>query len=481
MRWSEASLALVALIAQTPPAADSSALQQIRREGLERSQVVRAFDQFVTVAGPRLTGSPSHKAAADWARGTLASWGLSNARLEPWPFGRGWVLDQQVIEMIEPRYMPLIGYAEAWSASTAKVLEAKPLSIAGKTPAEIAAMAGSLRGAIVMTQPIQTEFVRADRPQPSASDTPVRIGAPPMPRRGGTAADARALNQALHDAGAAMLLRPSAGEHGTVFVLGTDRGENAMPSMVLAAEHYNVVARMVEQGMNVKLRVGITARYLTADPNSYNVVAELPGVDPVLRDEIVLLGGHLDSWHTGTGASDNADGAAAVMEALRILKATGLQPRRTIRVALWSGEEEGLLGSKAYVAQHLAGDAHQADRERLSVYFNIDPGTGPIYGWYSEDSPAAKALFDAWLAPLRDLDGRKNVIAGITNTDHLSFKAVGVPGFTPIQDYATYDVRTHHTNVDTYERVREEDLKQNAISLAWFAYRAAMMNERFPR
>ena len=481
MRLSEASLALVALIVQTPSAGDSSALQQIRREGLERSQVMRAFDQFVTVAGPRLTGSPAHKAAADWARETLASWGLSNAHLEPWPFGRGWVLDQQVIEMIEPRYMPLIGYAEAWSASTPKVLEAKPLSIAGRTPAEISAMAGSLRGAIVLTQPIQTEFVRADRPQPSASDTPVRIGAPPMPRRGASAADARALNQALHDAGAAVMLRPSAGEHGTVFVLGTDRGENAMPSMVLAAEHYNLIARMVERGMNVKLRVGITARYLTTDANSYNVVAELPGTDPVLRDEIVLLGGHLDSWHTGTGASDNADGAAAVMEALRILKATGLQPRRTIRVALWSGEEEGMLGSKAYVAQHLAGDAHQADRERLSVYFNIDPGTGPIYGWYSEDSPAAKALFDAWLAPLRDLDGRKNVIAGITNTDHLSFKAVGVPGFTPIQDYATYDVRTHHTNVDTYERVREEDLKQNAISLAWFAYRAAMMNERFPR
>jgi hypothetical protein len=302
-----------------------------------------------------------------------------------------------------------------------------------------------------------------------------------MPRRGASAADARALNQALHDAGAAVMLRPSAGEHGTVFVLGTDRGENAMPSMVLAAEHYNLIARMIERGLNVKLRVGITARYLTTDANSYNVVAELPGADPVLRDEIVLLGGHLDSWHTGTGASDNADGAAAVMEALRILKATGLQPRRTIRVALWSGEEEGMLGSKAYVAQHLTGDAHQPDRERLAVYFNIDPGTGPIYGWYSEDSPAAKALFDAWLAPLRDLDGRKNVIAGITNTDHLSFKAVGVPAFTPIQDYTTYDVRTHHTNVDTSERGREEDLKQNAVSLAWFAYSAAMMSERFPR
>jgi Zn-dependent M28 family amino/carboxypeptidase len=169
------------------------------------------------------------------------------------------------------------------------------------------------------------------------------------------------------------------------------------------------------------------------------------------------------------------------MEALRILKAVGARPRRTIRAALWSGEEQNLLGSKAYVAQHLAGDANREAREHLSLYLNIDPGMGPVYGWYSEESPTAKSLFDAWLAPLKDLDGRRNVIAGITNTDHLSFKAVGVPGFTPIQDYVTYDVRTHHTNVDTYERVRAQDLKQNAVLLAWFAYNAAMMDDRFPR
>jgi len=297
-----------------------------------------------------------------------------------------------------------------------------------------------------------------------------------MPRTGATT-----LLQALRDAGAGVVLRASAGEHGTVFVLGSDRGANAQPSMVLAAEHYNMIARMVEKGLPVKLRVAIQSHYLTADTKSYNVVADLPGTDAALKNEVVLLGGHLDSWHTGTGASDNADGAAAVMEALRILKAVGARPRRTIRAALWSGEEQNLLGSKAYVAQHLAGDANQEAREHLSLYLNIDPGMGPIYGWYSEESPAAKSLFDAWLAPLKDLDGRRNVIAGITNTDHLSFKAVGIPGFTPIQDYVTYDVRTHHTNVDTYERVREQDLKQNAVSLAWFAYNAAMMNDRFPR
>ena len=282
VRFAGPALAVIALAAQAPPAADPAALQQIRREGLERSQVMRAFDQFVTVIGPRLTGSPAHKAAADWARQTLTSWGLSDARLEPWQFGRGWVLEGQVIEIVEPRYMPLIGYAEAWSASTPGIIEARPVSVAGKTAAEVAAMAGSLKGAIVLTQPVQNEFVRADRPQPSSSDAPVRIGAPPMPRSG-NAADARATAQALHDGGVGVVLRPSAGEHGTVFVLGTDRGENAVPSIVLAAEHYNMIARMLEQGVPVKLRVGVTARYLTADTNSYNVVAELPGSDPSLE------------------------------------------------------------------------------------------------------------------------------------------------------------------------------------------------------
>jgi len=456
--------------------AAARALADMRREALEQSHVMRPFDQFVTVIGPRLTGSPAHKAAAEWAKTTLTSWGLSESRLEPWEFGRGWVLDRQVIEMVEPRYLPLIGYAEAWSAPTNGELLGAPVSVAGRTAAEIAGMGATLKGAIVLTQPVQTAFVQEDRPQPSTSESPVRIGAPPMPRTG-----AANLFQPLHDAGAGVLLRASAGEHGTVFALGTDRGSTAMPTMVLAAEHYNMIARLVDRGEPVKLRVAIQSHYLTADRNSYNVIADLPGSDPVLKTDVVLLGGHLDSWHTGTGASDNADGAAAVMEAMRILKAAGIRPRRTIRAALWSGEEQGLLGSKAYVTQHLAGDSNNERREHLSVYFNIDPGMGPIYGWYSETSQEAKSLFDAWLAPLKDVGMRRNVIEGITNTDHLSFKAVGIPGFTPIQDYATYDVRTHHTNVDTYERVREQDLEQNALCLAWFAYNAAMMDDRFPR
>jgi hypothetical protein len=475
-------LACLVPVAAQQPLTEAQVFEQIRREGLDRSQVMVPFDQFVTVIGPRLTGTPEYKAAADWARETLTTWGLSGARLEAWEFGRGWVLDKQVIEMIEPRYMPLVGYAEAWSASTRGELVGTPVLTAGRSAAEVAAMKDRLSGAIVLSQPVQSAFVRADREQPTASEAAVRIGAPPMPRIGtASQEETRASAQALREANPGVVLRPSAGEHGTMFVLGRDAGENARPSVVLAAEHYNMIARMVEKGIPVKLRVNVQTRFLTNDTKGYNVIAELPGTDPALKDEIVMIGAHLDSWHSSTGATDNADGSAAAMEALRILTAIGARPRRTIRVALWGGEEEGLLGSKAYVAQHLAGDAHAATRDRHVLYLNLDPGMGPIYGWYMENSAAAKAVFDDWLKPLTALDARRNVLPGITNTDHLSFKAAAVPAFNPVQDYVDYDVRTHHTNVDTYERVREQDLKQNAVSLAWFAYRAATMDTRFPR
>jgi carboxypeptidase Q len=459
-----------------PPGSDDAVFDQIRREGLERSQVMTVFDQLVTVVGPRLSGTPAFKTAADWSRDTLTKWGLSDARLEPFEFGRGWILERQVIEMIEPRYMPLVGYAEAWSASTKGELVGTPIMAGGRTPEEVASMKDSLAGAIVLTQPVQAAFVRADRPQPTDSEQPVRIGAPPMPRSG-----APNITQALRAANPGVMLRPSAGEHGTMFVLGRDAGENARPSVIVAAEHYNMIARMVERGLPVKLRVNVQTRFVSDDTKSYNVIAQIPGSDPALKDEVVMIGAHLDSWHSATGATDNADGCAAAMEALRILKAIGVTPRRTIRVALWGAEEQGLLGSKAYVAQHLAGDANASAREKFALYLNLDPGMGPIYGWYMENNERAKAIFDEWLKPLTAHGARRNVLPGIGSTDHLSFKPVNVPAFNPVQDYVDYDVRTHHTNVDTYERVREQDLQQNAISLAWFAYKAAMMNGRIPQ
>ena len=465
--------------------AQEDVLARIRQEGTERSKVQALFATLTDQFGPRLAGSPVYKQSAEWARDRMREFGLSEPKLEPWPFGRGWVLDRLVIEMVEPRYMPLIGYAEAWSAPMKSELVAAPVFLGARTAAEVTAMKerGLLNGAIVMTGP-QTEFTREDRPQPTTSDAPVRIGQPPWVTPRQNQADARAIVQAVREAGAAVALKTSEGEHGTVFVLGRDQGENAAPTVVLAGEHYIMIARMVERGMPVKLRVNVQAHFVTDDPNSYNVVAEIPGTDPQLKSEVVMIGAHLDSWHTGTGASDNADGVAAVLEAMRIIKTLGLQPRRTIRVALWGGEEEGLLGSKAYATQHLAGDANKDARDKLFLYLNMDPAAGPIYGWYMQDSEPTKALFDKWLAPLqahKDLGVRRNVIAGVGNTDHLSFRAVGVPAFNPIQEYKDYDVRMHHTNVDLYERVREQDLKQNAVVMAWFAWQAATTAERVPR
>ena len=480
------SLFLAAVLALTAAhgggaSAQVDVLQQIRTEAQQKSQVMKFFDQLVTAIGPRLTGSPEYKAAADWSRDTLASFGMTDAKLEPFEFGRGWVLDKLVIEMVEPRYMPLNGYAEAWSASTKGEIVAAPVFVGQASAADVTAMKARLTGGIILSQPMVQSFVREDRVQPTTTDAAVRPGAPAMPRQPNpNQADARQITQLIRDAGAGVLIRTSAGEHGTVFVLGRDQKENAVPSVVLAAEHYNMVARMVTAGMPVKLRVNVQTRFLTDDTKSYNVLAEIPGTDPKLKEEVVLLGAHLDSWHTAPGATDNADGSAAAIEAMRILKAIGVKPRRTIRVALWGGEEEGLLGSRAHVRAHYAGDANAAARGKLAMYLNLDPGMGPIYGWYMENSAPARALFDKWLEPLKDLGMRRNVDPGITNTDHVSFREAGMPGFNPVQDYDTYDVRTHHTNVDTYERIREEDLKQNAIVLAWFVYNAAMTEERVP-
>ena len=460
---------------------DRSTIERIRQEGTDRSRAGVYFDHFVTVVGPRLTGSPAHKQAADWAREQLAAAGLSDPHLEPFTFGRGWELTGFTLEMTSPRYMPLIGYPEGWSAPTDGVLEGAPLFIGDKSGAEIEQLKPTLKNAIVLTQPMQTEFVREDRAQPSTAPEKVTIGAPPMPGTRRSPDDTRRITEALRESGAGVLLRPNAGEHGTMFVLGRDAGANAMPSVVLAAEHYNMIARMIAAGLPVTVRVKVGSRYLEADKNSYNVIADLPGTDPALKDEIVLVGGHLDSWHSAPGATDNADGAAVVMEAARILKAIGATPKRTIRFALWSGEEEGLLGSKAYVAQHLEGPAHATARDKFDVYFNIDPGAGPVYGFYLQGQDNVAGIFDAWLEPFRSMGARKNVLERIGNTDHLSFTALGLPGFNPIQDYVDYDVRTHHTNMDTPERVREADLRQAAIVFASFAWQAATRDAKIPR
>ena len=238
-----------------------------------------------------------------------------------------------------------------------------------------------------------------------------------------------------------------------------------------------MLVRLAQVKTPVQLQVQVTARF-EAGPDSHNVLAEIPGSDPMLRDEIVFIGAHLDSWHTASGATDNADGVAAVMEAMRILTTVGARPRRTIRVALWGGEEQGLLGARAYVTQHLGSEAA---RSRISIYLNDDPGTGKTYGFYMQENEAAKRIFDAWLEPLRELGMRRNVIEAIGSTDHVPFDEVGVPAFTAIKDFRNYDVRTRHTNADFADAVDVEDLKQSAVVLASIAWQAAMRDERIPR
>jgi carboxypeptidase Q len=481
------TLIVVALFAtaanarQTPEPVDLAVIAKIRDEGLNRSQVSAVFDMFVNVIGPRLTGSPAHARAAGFARETLAQWNLTNPRLEAWEFGRGWALDKLTIEMIEPRYTPLLGYAEAWSPSTPAELIVPVVYLGGKSTEEVQAAQAQVKGAAVLMQPIATRFINKDRVPPMSvpADAAGPAGAPASP----CAAGGRGSRGSGADVtqSAAVLIRLSCGEHGTVFVQSAARETpgDRLPKIVLAAEHYNMIARLVARNIPVKLRVNVRTQFFD-DRNSYNVLAEIPGVDPILKDQVVMLGGHLDSWHTATGATDNADGAAVVMEAFRILKTIGVQPKRTLRLALWSGEEQGLLGSQHWVTDHLVGDAHKAERDHLDVYFNIDPGKGPIYGWYLESNAAVRPIFDAWLAPFEDLGAVHNVPQGIGSTDHLSFIRAGVPGFNPVQDYVDYDVREHHTNVDTAERIDEKDLRQNAVVLASFIYHAAMRAGMIP-
>ena len=473
---------LLASAAGAQEPVDKATLARIRDEGLNRSQVAATFNQLTNVIGPRLTGSPAFKQAADWAESRLKAYGLKSVHQESWPFGRGWTLKHFVFEMTAPRYMPLVGYPEAWTPSTKGELSAAPVYIGDLADtAAVRALGPKLKGAIVLSTQPQDRFITSDRAEPSLTDSAVRIGAPaflnprgPLAVRGGA--------NVLNGAGVGVVLKPTQGRHGTMFVLGNrNTRDDAAPSVVVAAEQYNMIVNMVKSGVPVKLRVAVQANYETADTSGYNVIAEIPGNDPAIGSEVVLIGSHLDSWHSATGATDNADASASLIEAARILSALGVKPRRTIRFALWGGEEEGLLGARAYAKAHYAGDANAAARDKLSVYLNSDPGSGPIFGFYMEENAPAKAIFDAWLEPFKDLGARRNVIGKIGSTDHLAFIEAGVPGFNSLQDYVEYDQREHHTNMDFADRVLTADLQQNAIVMASFAWMAAQRDQKIPR
>jgi hypothetical protein len=455
---------------------DAAAVAAIIAEAQESSEAAELFYELTDRLGPRLSGSPAYDRAARWAVERFRTWGLAAARLEPFAFGRGWTLRAVTLEMIAPRYMPLIGYAEAWSPPTSRVLTGTPVYVGDSTAEEIDSLARRLKGAIVLAARPQVEFLSEDRPQPAADQNSVQTGNPPFPAPSSATPRAE-LFARLGAHGARVALLPSSTEHGTVRVQG-DRNtpSDGTPSVVLAAEQYNMLVRLVESGAPVELRIGVDAEYDEDGVDSYNVFAEVPGSDAIIGKEVVLVGAHLDSWHTATGATDNADGVATVMEAMRLLAALDAVPRRTIRAVLWGGEEQGLLGSRAWVERHREGELQQ-----IAVYINDDPGTGKTYGFYMEQSEAAKEIFDAWLEPLRDLGVRRNVIEGIGSTDHVPFVQQGVPAFTTIKDFRHYDVRTRHTNADFADAVDVEDLRQSAIVLAVVAWHAAMRDDAIRR
>jgi hypothetical protein len=478
--------ALTAIVAAAAmPAAqeriDPSIVARIRAEATDRSKVLEIYSYITDVTGSRPTGSLQHKQAADYLRAKLAEWGLSNARLEPFQFGRGWDLEKFTLELTAPRYFPMYGYPQSWTPSAKGVLSGVPIYLGDKSVEQITALGEKLRGAIILASPPQTVFDMRDRAQPADTDQLVRIGGPePLNVRQATApVPNNQMTPLLQKFGAGAILRPGTELHGTVTVGGSPQTrDDAIPTVMVVAEHYNMVVRMMQTGVTPQLRLELRTRYQESDLNSYNVLAELPGEDPKLGDQVVIVGAHLDSLHAATGATDNADGVVAVVEAMRILKAIGVRPRRTIRVALWSGEEVGFVGGRAYVQQHLTA---QAARDDVAVYLNNDPGGGATYGWYMANNAAARVIFDSWLEPLKELGMKRNVMDSNFTSEDGVFDGVGIPAFTTIMDYTNYDARTRHTNADFYEATSERDLQQSAIVMAAFAYQSAMRDEIIPR
>jgi len=457
---------------------DAEMTASIRSEELQHSAASALLYTLTDSIGPRLSGSPAYDKAARWAVERLREWGLTNPHLEAFKFGRAWTLEKLTTEMTAPRYMPLLAYADAWSPSTSGVVTGNPLYVGDSSAEEIDSLGSRLRNAIVLTARPQTGYLSRDRQEPSQGDGPVKTGNPPFPGPSSRMPQ-RELLARLQKYGVGVALAPSATLHGTVSVEG-DRmtAPDAVPTLTVAAEQYNMLVRLVRVGAPVQLRIEVVSRSNQERLDSDNVFAEIPGTDRSLMDEVVLVGAHLDSWHTATGATDNADAVSAAMEAMRILTALHARPRRTIRIVLWGGEEQGMIGSRAWVAEHLKD---KAARDRISVYLNDDPGTGPTYGFYMENNAAAKKIFDAWLKPLADLGMRRNVIEGIGSTDHVPFVEAGVPAFTTIKNFDNYDVRTRHTNADFVDAVKIEDVQQSAVVLAVFAWDAAMLDQRIPR
>jgi len=476
---------------------DISAIGAFQEEGLH-SHVLEVLGYLTDVYGPRLTNSPNIREAGEYAVKTLASWGLANVHEESWgPFGRGWSNELMEANEIAPRHFPLIAYPKAWTPGTSGPVIAEAVYAPIEKEEDFRTYHKKLKGKFVLTAPLRPVEAHFDAPgrrftdQELADLMPPPVAPPPMDNAQRDHLKALQLfNQKLvkflTEEGAAAWLEPSPHDGGTITVMaGGPRDPSepmVLPRVAVAIEHYGRILRTLEKNIPVTLRINIASTFYDKNLDSFNIIAEIPGTDKA--DEVVMLGAHFDSWDSGSGATDNGAGSAVMMEAMRILRASNLKMRRTVRLALWTGEEEGLLGSRAYVNAHFADRQNmklRPDHAKLSAYFNVDNGTGKIRGIYMQNNEAARPVFEKWMEPFKAMGMTTLAIRGVGGTDHVAFDEVGLPGFQFIQDPIEYETRTHHTNMDVYERLQEEDLKQMAVIVASFVYMTANAELEIPR
>ena len=509
------SIAPAASAQSADPSALRATLDAIRAEGFSRSQAMDHISWLSDVYGPRVSGTPAIEQAGAWAADRLRSWGLANVHEERFAFGRGWSLVRFHAHMVEPQVMPIIGHPKSWSPGTGGAVTAEVVRIDISTPDDFDTYRGALRGKIVLPQPVRDVQLLEGDVVLRMSDAQLAAAArtlvptPPSPRvrrsgppfttllrqfyleEGVVAVLDRGSDAFMTTAGSGLPARTQRTDGGTIFVgRGGSRNEDAgpaVPAVTLAVEHYNRMVRILEKEIPVRMELYVETLFhpeRDADQalNGFNLIAELPGAD--LADEVVMIGAHFDTTHAATGATDNAAGVAAMMEVMRILQTVGARPRRTIRLALWGAEEQGLLGSRAYVRRHF-GDPATIEltpaHETLSAYYNLDNGAGRLRGIWLQENHAAAPIFEEWIASMGDLGVTTVGPRRVSGTDHVPFDAVGLPGFQFIQDRLEYNSRTHHSNMDVVDRVQREDVEQMAVVAAIFAYRTAMRDERLPR
>lgn len=507
-------LTTAALVAAEEPV-DLDAITKIRNEGFRDSDVMDLAWHLTEAVGPRLTGSPQSLAAHEWARKTFEEWGLK-AWLEDYEFGRSWAVERVQVRLTAPYVQPLEALPEAWTPGTGGPVTGRVVRATLESQEDLDTWAGKLNGAIVLLEDAQKMTqIESDLFSRINADDIEDLERYDIP--GNRWGDWRKrmlrrfqfwqrLTAFYTEEGVVATIQPSSRDNGIVRVTGnsTNRSEETplgVPDLAMATEQYNLLVRMLDEGLEPQVEIDVAVRWFEEDESAYNTLADLEGSD--LADELVVVGAHIDSWHTGTGATDNAGNCAVVMEALRILKDSGLKPRRTIRAALWSGEEQGLLGSKDYVQRSIATRPEPTDPEQLalpswarkatwpiqtlpghatiSAYFNLDYGAGRIRGLYAQENAAVVPIFEAWLAPYADLGADNVTMENASSTDHMSFERVGVPAFQFIQDDMDYMGRTHHSNVDTFDHLDQEDLKQSAVILASVIWHAANRDEPLPR